>query len=252
MDINYSGKQSRKRRLWFRIKLYLISGGFLLVLLLVFYISQSSFFRIDKIEISGLRSFTETEFLNNLKPVVLNSYLAGALGFNNYIVWLKDIKYDHPAIIKIDTETNFTNKTLKLEVYEREPYGIWCASKETICHWFDREGVVFARSPATEGFLLYKINGPLPNNEDLILAFKRLGAALDVLNQNKVLVRSINFDDKSQELTIETYERAKIILSLRFDVSDLLVSAIESVVKKVGLDKINYIDLTVENRIYYK
>ncbi|MDP2695902.1 MAG: hypothetical protein Q8O87_01460 [bacterium] len=252
MDIRYSDKQWQKRNFWLRIKFYLVSGGLLLILILFFYFLQSPVFRIDTIEVEGLRNFTQEEFLNNLKPVVLNHSWAGALGFYNYIVWLKDINYDHPAVLNIEKETDFKNRKLILHVQERDPYGIWCAVGHYGCKWFDASGVLFASAPETEGFLIYKINSQSPPTDSRPLGFQYIIKDLALLADRDILVSNIQIDERLQEINIETYEGADIILSSRFDSSDLLASALEAIVKKTGLKNVKYLDLTVENRIYYK
>ena len=75
---------------------------------------------------------------------------------------------------------------------------------------------------------------------------------LGVLKEKNITATDISFDKKLQELNVKTLEGAKIIFSTRFNPISIFVSAYESIVKKIGFKSIKYLDLTVENRIYYQ
>lgn len=221
-----------------------------MAVILLFYFLQSPVFEVKNIEVNGLKTFTEEEFLNNLKPLILNNFFTGVLGFNNYLVWLKRIHYDHPAILNIDIDRAFWDKKITLNIEERQPYGVWCHLRA--CYWFDRGGVLFREAPLTEGFLVYKINDSAGKTNSAAAQFENISKILKILEERAIPVRDISIDRGLQELIVGTYERAKIIFSLRFDPAPTFISALDTIVKKIGFQDIEYLDLTVENRIYYR
>lgn len=251
----YDEKQLRRKRLFFRLKLYFVCGGAGLLLLALLVLLRGPFFQIQEVEIRGLKSFRSEEFFVKLHDAAIGDFLTGLLGPKNYLVWLKKIQYNHPAILKMTLERDFWKRRLVFNVEEREPYGIWCfpagAEREESCHWFDAAGVLFKKAPLTEGFEIYKVRDS-DSNSDADPPAADVLKILTVLSERKIALKQINLDRKKQEASAVTQEGAKIIFSLRFDVTATLISALDTVVKKVGFKNMEYLDLTVENRIYYK
>lgn len=249
MDAYLSEKELKRRRFILRVKLYGAVSGVILLLIGLTALLRSSFFQVKNIEVSGLKSLAKEEFISNIKTASQNEFLAAILGSDNYLLWFNKVQYNHPAIVNMTVKRDFWNRKLVFDVEEREPYGIWCF--ET-CYWFDEKGVLFKEAPQTEGTLVYKIidSGVKANAEPF--KFENVMKILGILKERQIPVRNIKIDEKLQELSLQTYEGAAMIFSLRFDPSATLLSALDTVVKKLGLNKINYLDLTVENRIYYK
>lgn len=241
-------KQQRRKRIIFRIKISLFSAAFLLILVAGWYfIANASIFKIKFFEVNGLDVFSKEEFLNNIKPLVLNGYFSNALGFDNIWAWPNKISYEHPALKQVRLNKDFWKRTINFDVEERQRYGIWCSENDTNCSWFDKEGFFFDGAPTTEGFLVLKVSGEKPG-----LEISNILRILDVLERKNIAAMDIAFDEKLQELSVKTLEGAKIIFSTRFNSVPIFASAYESIVKKIGFKSIKYLDLTVENRIYYQ
>ena len=241
-------KQQRRKRLILRIKIYLFSTAFLLVLIAGWYfIANASIFKITTFEINGLNIFSEEEFLNNIKPLVLRGYFSNSLGFDNIWAWPNKISYDHPALKQVQLNKDLWKRKISFDIEERLRYGIWCAENETNCSWFDEGGLFFGDAPTTEGFLVLKINGERPEAET-----NNILKILSSLEKRNIAITNISFDKKLQELSVKTLEGTKIIFSTRFNPISIFISAYESIVKKIGFKSIKYLDLTVENRIYYQ
>lgn len=212
-----------------------------------YFISNFSLFQIKTIEVNGLNIFPKEVFLSNIKPFVLRNYVTGLLGFNNIWAWPNELPYSHDSLAKIQFKKYFWERKIIFNIEERERYGIWCFISQETCEWFDRDGIFFGDAPTTEGYLVYQIIGDKPNS-----GIENILKILEILDNKNITVKKINFNKKLQELEVETLEKAKIIFSTRFNPAATFISAYESIVKKIGLNSINYLDLTVENRIYYK
>lgn len=256
-EFYHSEKELKKRRLFFRLKLYVSSGSIILFLLFLTFFLQSPLFQLKVIEIEGLKSIAREEFVNNLNTAYSANFLSAILGPKNFLLWLKDVNYRHPAILKMSINRDFWNQKIVFNIEEREPAGIWCfpiAELELVenCYWFDKEGVLFNESPSTAGYLIYKIQDSVVKDGLIPSRFKTVAAVLDIFKNKNVPIRIVNINDKSQELIVETQQGTEITISLRFDPTATLISALDTIVKKIGFKNIQYLDLTVENRIYYK
>lgn len=241
-------KQQRRKWIILRIKIYIFSAVFLLIIIAGWYfIANASIFKIKTFEINGLNIFSKEEFLNNIKPLILRGYFSGLLGFDNILAWPNKISYNHPALKQARLNKNFWKRKISFEIEERLRYGIWCAEKKTNCSWFDKEGFFFGNAPTTEGFLVLKISGERPDSE-----ISNILKILDALEKRKIAAMDISFNKSLQELHLKTMEGTEIIFSTRFNPVPIFASAYESIVKKIGFKSIKYLDLTVENRIYYQ
>ena len=243
---NFVGQQQKKRRLHYRIKIYsYIAGIFILLIAGWYFLGRSPIFQIKTIAVEGLTIFSNEEFLNNLKPEIIDGRIGGALGYSNYLAWPKEFEYTHPAIVSLQVEKYFWDKKISLSIVERDRYGIWCSEER--CSWFDKGGSFFGNAPNTEGYLVYRINGPWPTQ-----GMPNILQALTVMGERNVRTKKIVFDKGRQELKVYTAAGAKIIFSTRIDPTVIFLTAYDGIIKKIGLESIDYLDLTVENRIYYQ
>src|SRR5581483_11056145 len=81
------------------------------------------------------------------------------------------VKLGNPVLKNWTIKRDILNRRLTVYAEEREPYAIWCGllftSRKTEdgevrdtsrnCYWFDKEGVLFAAAPYTEGTLIKEV-----------------------------------------------------------------------------------------------
>jgi len=279
MEFYIDEKQRKKSRRIFKIKIYIGLTVFLLLLAGIFYaVVYSPLFQITRIDadadIEGLKSFFSSR-----------SKIAKFLGADNILVWNNDVGdflKQNPQIINLSVKKNYFRREVNVNFQKRERFGIWClqtltntdltqtnaensqyksvfSPRESVCWWFDKNGVVFEYAPKTEGEMIYKVDdfserqliiGDKVIKEDL---FANLLKIFNVLEQSDLNVRTLQIKDLSlQETTIEPVNALipKIYFSLRFD-PVFSMPAIQAI-KEYGLNKIEYVDFRVENRAYYK
>ena len=153
-----------------------------------------------------------------------------------------------------------------MKIEERQPIGIWCYEDSGSCWWFDDEGVIFRRSPTTQGNLIaivkdYSQTGGGLNSKILPDRFmKNFLSIIQVMQKSSLDEKEILLKDLAVE-EVEVLLGAgpdssggrgpMLYFSLRFP-ADSALAAIEHLQEKPGLKNIKYIDFRVENRVYYR
>jgi len=127
------------------------------------------------------------------------------------------------------------------------------------CYWFDKNGVLFAVAPSLEGNAINKVDDF--SGRDLKLGDSILGENLtpnlikifNVLENSGLGIRALKLENLDlQEIVFEQSQTSlpKIYFSLRGN--PVFISPAIEDLKKTGLEKIEYVDFRVENRVYYK
>ncbi len=258
-------KRSRRRRqlVWgaVLVLLYFLILGFFWVVL------WTPAFRLKSFEIVGAAGVPKDDIVNLLRWQVMDAQWKHVLGFENILVWPETLPPEKlaylPALKSLEIRKNYRERTLRLTVEERSPFGIWCLMKSDVpeCFWFDEEGVVLARAPIVEGNLIPAVNDYSQNKLRLggkILSgdqIPNLFSVLRVLAAAKMDVKEIRLEDIAlSEVKILTYTGPELYFSLRFGAENALtvLDSFRNATSTSGLEKLEYIDFRVENRAYYK
>lgn len=274
-------RQQRKHRRILKLKIY---GGLILFFILIigagYLIIYSSLFQIKNLTLSnadltqGNMSINKDEFIDNLKDFFVNhSKIRQFLKADNILIWNNKIESfleNYPQIAQLTIEKDYFNRQVNIEIKEREKFGIWCEltnNQQLItdnlitnnCYWFDKNGIFFAEAPMVEGTLINKIedfsNRSLKLGDEVLKEkfLTNLLKILEVLEKADFKIKTLILKNvEFQEIIAEPLflEMPKIYFSLRI-APHFALPAINSL-KNIGLEKIEYIDLRVENRAYYK
>lgn len=265
-------KEIKKQKIIFKLKLYGILVVFLFLLTGAGYLTAySSFFKINNVTLIDAenKQANANEVIEDLKNSFnKQSKLTSFLGAENILIWRNkpnEIFFkEHPKIIDLTIKKNYLERKIEINIDERVKLGVWCETstnnQELItnnCFWFDENGVIFEEAPMVEGEMIYKITD-FSNRElafgdrvldenlfnNLILIFKTLERA--GLNLKTLRLENLS----AQEIIAESPLVPKIYFSLRFD-PDFSLSVFENL-KKINLEKVEYLDLRIKNRAYYK
>jgi len=257
-----SGKKSKSFLIIFLVLIVL--GG------LSYLIIFSPVFKIKEIKISGAEQFNEIELISQLKDFAKSqSGFSKFLGPDNILSWINDLgdfNKNYPVFEKIIIKKFLFRRIIEINVKEREKFGIWCLMAQTdteitqsVCWWFDKTGFIFSEAPFSEGSLVRKMNdyskrtlkvGDLVLPDNLFQNFLKIYAVLDKieLKTNNLSLENIDW----QEMFLEASDSSpKIYFSLKFD-PGFFISGLDSLKQDPGFNKLLYIDLRTENRIYYK
>ncbi len=252
----YSDKKAivRRKRI-FRIKIYFLIFFAALVSFGIYYlVLYSSVFKIKSIIIENNKFLTNEEIIRDLKQYVLRGGFAGQAGFDNLFSWPSGkIAVADPAVSELKINKNWIGREVKVSVEERERFAIWCVFGGDNCYWMDRQGIIFAEAPLTEGSLVFTVFDS--RNNVLLLGSKieedrfvgNLISVLENLNKTGFEITKINFDKDLQEITVQTMEGTRLLFSDRFNSAQNI-----ALIKDLNLKNVDYIDLRVENKIYYK
>jgi cell division septal protein FtsQ len=257
MQVYLDQQNTSTRRRNFRIKLYF---GFLLLLLfaalIIYVLLYSPIFQIRGFKIAGAERLTDEEILRILQPIVLQTRFDNFLGAKNLLTWNeKEADVSKTALATAHISRDWLRQSVHIEVQERERLAIWCDMHD-FCYWIDRAGLLFEEAPKTEGSLIltiYDSETEIVKGTQIVEKrfVQHLIKLIESIAKLKFPIKKITFERKLQELRTETYAGPDIFFSVRFD-PELNITSLQTLQEKIGLRGIQYIDLRVENRMYYK
>ena len=252
-------RQRAKRRRILKLKIYGAIATLFILLAGVFYsVVYSPLFQIKNISIL---TWSDDVNIDDLRNFFANqSKISSFLGADNILIWKSDelnrFLETQPRLFELAIEKKYLKREIILMAKEREKFGIWCQSLGD-CYWFDKKGVLFDKAPQTEGEIIYKVKdfsgrelniGGRAIDETL---FGNLLKIFEVLDKSGLGIKTLRLNEMNlEEIISESPSAPKIYFSLRIN-PFFGLSVLQSL-KNFGLEKIEYIDLRVENRGYYK
>jgi hypothetical protein len=270
-----------------RKKILIAGGGVLCVLIIVgiaFVIRQSSLFLVRSIAVSGVPDVYGQQVLKNVGEFsTQHSFLFRFLGARNMIAWggnEKEFLEANPDIKEMHIEKEYFKHAIAINVVGREKFGAWChQGGETIehpgsasgtvdvvltgdsseeCYWFDADGVLFAKAPLVRSELFNRVfdsTGRSLTLRDTIMPdrlFKNLTRIFRLLEVARLNTKTVSLSDLAlEEVAADSVSDPRVIFSLRFDPSFSL-SAIDALKKSGEWKRLQYVNVTVENKVAYK
>jgi hypothetical protein len=282
--VNYhiSPRERKKRRLKLKIKLYSVLLAFgLLVIGVAYVIRESPIFQVKEVRILGLGDDEKKSLLQTIQNKFLSEKLKIILGYNNYLVWPKEIALANVEYASVGVNKKFFARSIEINVKKRERMGIWCYSqtrnnaeektfesdsqiletdsREQSCFWFDEfEGMLIEKAPETKGQIIYNVSEKIDGFRELgdnvmpLNLFQNFKKILDVAISLNLALADMRYETELEEITLFTVSGAQLIFNLRIDPEININDALEKILSERDLKKINYIDMTVENKIYIK
>ena len=267
-------REKRKRRK-VRVAFSVISFLTALVIFIIYALFFSGWLSIKEIQISGYKEVPEPEIRNLIDGYLNKRYLLNYIKPFSNIMFASSETIEHsleekfPIIGKVNVDKYLSNKNLTVEINEREAIGIWCRNEsdsstgsEQVCFYFDKEGVMFKPALRFSGEIFLTIEDG--RSRDFNLAdkfddkelFEKINLARSILDELKFIGYSNFFlPQGSFDFWIKTKEGWYIYLDKENDISTQVVALkklLEEKLPESRRQSLQYIDLRVNNRIYYK
>lgn len=173
----------------------------------------------------------------------------------------KTLAKNYPKIETLAIKRNFFHG-LELTIKERKPIGIWCLNNQGDCFYFDQSDIAFQKVPKTSGFLFLTVDdlrdrkvqlGQFIETDEWV---NPIVIARDMLWKNNFQVDKFTIPDGSfGEFQTITPTGWKILFSIKSNVKaqvDAMAGFIEQKLTPDKLSKLEYIDLRINDKIYFK
>ena len=151
---------------------------------------------------------------------------------------------------------------ISVTTQERKPAGIWCLSGKERCFYFDKNGVAFSATQFSSGFLVLNVLDYRPRELKLgsvvaesnwlinISRTRDLLAGADI-NISEFVILPNSFD----EFYAKTAEGWRILFSNQTNVesqTNALAIFLKEKISPAQRASLQYVDLRIQDRIYYK
>ncbi|KKS25194.1 MAG: hypothetical protein A3G02_00925 [Candidatus Yanofskybacteria bacterium RIFCSPLOWO2_12_FULL_44_13b] len=249
----YHDKLAMRRRRAFIIKIsaiiFLVIALISLTLYLIFF---SSYLKITNVSANQTSAIGSGEIVSAAHeymdksvlyiPTQRNIFFFNSDNFNKYLL----SKY--PMIKSINTEKKYPHN-LEITISERTPVGIWCF-RDDGCVYFDREMNVWGAPNQTSGYVLLSVD-----DEKRDAIEKEYFEAILRISENmpkSINIKRILIADKSvNDMFIYTNKNYYIKISTESDIESQF-KIFEAFLRSNDAENIEYIDLRINGRIYYK
>ena len=251
-------KKKRRRR----IQLVLLSIGFLSILSSLAYLSRQERFLINEITVQGENVIDKEEITQTARRLLAGYYLWVIPRANSLIYPRRAIKQSlikgFPRLKSVDLNLGKQQKLL-ITVEEHVPFALYCIHD---CFFLDEEGLIFALAPSFSGevYFVYTTKDPIENpigkrflSTEEFQSLSKFVETLTTLN-----IRSLSLEMGDNEFTLTLSKGGQIIWRRDGDLS-LIKSNLEAFLSDNSiraqenfLDRILYLDLRTENKVFYK
>jgi len=228
-----------------------------LVLVLVYILFFSPLFKIKSVEILESGAINEQEIKNNFNYA--NIFLSTTNKIKNNLI------EKIPRISEIEIKKNLIKRTIKLTIKERKKIGIICQvlEEKESCFYVDEKGIIFEKALQTSGSLILLIKDF--SQRDFIIGgqiieqnkIEKIVKIKEYLS-NEINIVALEFDILSiplSEIKVLTSENWYILFSIDKEIKNQLLGLKAALKEKISAEQranLEYVDLRIENRIYYK
>ena len=228
----------------------------------------SGWFTIKGIEISGNQELNQEEIKNLAGSHINRSYLFGLIKSYSNILFAgseiieKSLKDIYPLIESVDVNKKLFSKNLEIDIKEREAIGVYCKKESETCFYFDRNNVLFKEAPRFSGQLFLVIEDS--RNRDFKLSdsfddaelLNKIFETKSIIDELRIVeYQNFFLPENSFDFWIKTKGGWNVYLDKEIDIPSQLVALKKFLEEKLPSDRrqsLQYIDLRVNNRIYYK
>lgn len=229
----------------------------------------SDFMRINHFNLEGTKELDYALVYAAVKSVADGKYL-GIFPKNNFLLFSKagmrkKLSDEFRKIRSVAVKKNFPD-TVNVKIEERTALIIWCANEA--CYVIDEQGFAYAEADFNSDELK-------ENNLVKLIASGARPAAIGeqvfsaeyakfIFNVRRIFKEDLHLETESEyvskyrvseEIEVKTKEEWKVYLSSRLSLEKsarTLKTFLEKEINEETRKKLEYVDLRVENKIYYK
>ena len=264
----YQAKYLAKKRKKVFLRLFFWLLAVLAVITgLVYLLFFSNFFYVKEVSIANQSFIPNQEIRRTIDDFLVQKKFFVS-GFSN-LIFVENDKIQSLIISNFPQAENVTvgkkyPHTVKVSLDGKMALGVWCFAAGDLdkCFYFDKNGIAFETSTDSDGSLLLRI-------EDEKSQFEKLGQAVTdkellafilsirpELEKVKIDIKKIIIlADEDFRVDAQTTEGWKIYFSTKDDLKSQVNSLNVFLGQKISLEKRNqlqYIDVRIPNRVYYK
>ncbi len=224
---------------------------------LVYFIFLSGFFQVKNIILINNRSIV----LEEVERTIATIYKKKIINFEfNNILFFKNseaknlLLENYPRLSYVEIKRKFPN-TLEIKVQEREGIMVWETGDNK--YLIDDKGVVFSECLGESNLpkiidskkIPIDLNSQIVNSDfvDFVLQL------LEEMPKEEIIVKSIIIPESFYDIEVETEKGFKIYFDIRRSL-DSQINKLKLIIKEIGdeINYIEYIDLRIENKVFYK
>jgi hypothetical protein len=255
---------AKKRR---RFRFWLVLGIFFLLLALligtIYFALNSSWLTVKDVSAPDLPGVSRSDILVALEKEMYGSSVRAWLDPKNILFWKLGSSPKTlsglPALKNLAVQADLLKRSVAVSAEERKLWGVICREADSACYGLDENGVVFVSVPFVSGSLILRVDDtnsrlftpgqPVFSKAEWFDGFKD---SIEALRRNGFRPISVSIGDLAlREWTVRTAEGPDFRFSLNFTPENF-DSVLKGLGEKLDLEKTEYVDFRVPNRIYYK
>lgn len=265
-SIKFKDEYRTKKIRRFIIKLVLVLSITIVLIGAVLYVLFFlNFFNISEVRISGNETIS-ADLLNSSVNNWLDRYWLFPIKRRyNFLIINKngladDLIKNNPRIKDVRISNNL-KRSLFINISERKPNGVWCLTLKNQCFYFDESGLAYAGTGPSNGTLFYSVSDQREreispgSNVESDQWIKSIIATKKLLDNKKIGVFDFVIpEDSFDEFRAKTSYNWDIVFSISTDILRQ-IDAMSAVLAGITPDKIKslqYVDLSIQDRVYYK
>ena len=260
--IHSQGFYEKKRRAR-KIKFVVSSFGIITFLIISVFVSRHDRFLVSEVLVSGDGGDLNNEIIKSVEEVTSGRYLWIIPKMSTFLYPRQEIEsklaQEFPRFKS--TKLNIDNfQVLNIAVTAREPFARYCATSEE-CYLLDENGFIFSVSPTSdESYLTYSLEEVVdsPVGKSLLPeeTFTALSKFIDSLSELGIIPVALKINKVHYVLSLTNgaeilWQRGSEPALVKSNLSAFLAN---DTIRARGdfWDKILYLDLRTENKVFYK
>lgn len=235
------------------------------VIAAVYFVFFSGIFDIRGVEVAGVDVISPHDV-----RIVAADFLSGntwmIVPHKNMLLFSSERAAEHiqmmfPRAAMVSVEIDLWRRAAVVSISERQPAGVACARGNEQCVYFDERGIVFAHAPTIASATLLRIEEndleavqfPQEKYAPELVAFI-MTAKKEMQEKARATITSFAFMNGYGDVEARTQEGYVIFLNTARGAGEQaqIVKNLIAAEIKDQLPNVEYIDLRIENRAYYK